>query len=237
MNTPVTSKPELTTFYIIDFDRTLADSDKLLDVFLGVVSHYLELPREEIEKADADVKARGDSFDTASYVRDQLNKQGEGERWNELEKQFIHESRALNMLLPGASELLEALTEGKQRFGILTYGNPLWQRLKLTAAGFNHIRRIILEQKEKGKLVASWQQTDGAFRLPQEYGGGIVDRIIMIDDKAVSFDGFPMEPSHGYHVYNPDQYLLSQQGKVPTNVETSHSLADVLQRVMHNRSV
>lgn len=237
MNTPVTPRPELSTFYIIDFDRTLADSDKLLDVFIGVVSHYLELPLAEIEKADADVKARGDSFDTASYVRDQLNKQGEAERWSDLEKQFIHESRALNMLLPGASELLQALTDGGYRYGILTYGNPLWQRLKLTAAGFNHIHRIILEQKEKGKLVSSWRQANGTFHLPQEYGGGTVDRIIMIDDKAVSFDGFPADPSHGYHVYNPHQYLRSQQGEVPPNVETSHSLADVLQRLVQNRSV
>lgn len=219
---------DTTTFYIVDFDRTTADSDKLLEVFLSVVEQYLDLPREQIEAADADVKARGDSFDTASYVRDHLADQGEPEKWEHLTKQFIHESRSLNMLMPGASELLSYLDQNNCRHGILTYGNPLWQHLKLSAAGFNHIRRIVMTSKEKGQLVASWQQSDGTFVLPHEFGGGTVSSIVMIDDKAVSFDGFPGRPSKGYWVLDPDHELPSQQGTVPANIVRRHDLMDVL---------
>lgn len=207
-----------TSFYIIDFDRTLADSDKLLNVFIGIAQQYISIPRERIEAANADVKARGDSFDTASYVRDHLADSGELDRWSELEKQFIHESRAFNMLLPGANELLAVLSERDERYGILTYGNPLWQHLKLTAAGFNHVHRIILAQKEKGRLVASWQRDDGFFHLPQEFGGGTAEKIVMIDDKAVSFDGFPGAPSQGLYVVDKANILPSQQGTIPSNV-------------------
>ncbi|RYX78413.1 hypothetical protein EON76_05965 [bacterium] len=216
------------SFYIIDFDRTLADSDKLFDVFLGVVDHYLELPREQVEAAYADVKARGDSFDTASYVRDHLADRGDTDQWEQLEKQYIHESRALNMLLPGAVELLTHLQTTHKRYGILTYGNPLWQHLKLTASGFNHVHRIIMEQKEKGRLVSSWLHSDGLYHLPQEFGGGTAKRIVMMDDKAVSFDGFPPSPSIGFQVVDKSKILPSQIGDIPSNVTVVDTLHTVI---------
>lgn len=220
-------------FYIVDFDRTLADSDKLLEVFIEVAQEFFEIPREQIERADADVKARGDSFDTASFVRNQLiNDHGEAGRWEELEKHFIHQSRSLNMLLPGAAELLDFLRSNGKRYGILTYGNPLWQHLKLAAAGFNHVNRIVMEQKEKGKLISSWQNNTGIFELPQEFGGGEVDQIVMFDDKAVSFDGFPPEPSKGYQVVDSVHILPSQVGDLPSNVTRVPDLTVVKQHIL-----
>jgi hypothetical protein len=225
MITPVSKKAE---YYIVDFDRTLADSDKLLDVFTEMTESYLSIPREEIEKADADVKARGDSFFTATYVRDRLIEQGTEDQWQQLEKQFIHESRSLNYLLPGAAELLEWLAANGKRYGILTYGNPLWQHLKLTAAGFSRTHHIILEQKEKGKLISSWQRSDGTFRIPDALGRGTADVIIMIDDKAVSFADFPSAPSHGYWVVDQSRILPSQEGSVPANVQHMNDLPTLL---------
>ena len=215
-------------FYIIDFDRTLADSDKLLEVFIEVSRQYIEIPASQIEAADRDVKSRGDSFDTAGYVRNHLIDAGEGDRWPDLEKQFIHESRALNYLLPGAAELLEWLPANGKRYGMLTYGNPLWQHLKLTACGFNHTRHIIMEQKEKGRLISSWQRPDGTFHLPDAMGRGDADYIVMIDDKAASFVEFPGMPSHGFWVLNPEHELPSQQGTVPENVQRHPDLYSVI---------
>lgn len=206
------------TFYIVDFDRTLVDSEKLFDVFVAVSGQYVAIPETQIASAHEQMIAKGDSFDTASYVRDNLADQGAIDQWEKLEKQFIHESRSLNMLLPGAQELLDALGRDHKPHGILTYGNPLWQHLKLTAAGFNHVRRIVTVNKQKGRLVASWQQPDGTFKLPGEFGGDIVDRIVMVDDKAVSFEGFPSAPSQGYYVIDTDNALPSQQGDIPANV-------------------
>lgn len=222
-------------FFIVDFDRTTADSDKLLEVFLSVVDHYLDLPREQIEAADADVKARGDSFDTASYVRNYLADHDEADKWDQLTKQFIHESRSLNMLMPGASELLQYLDESKIKYGILTYGNPLWQHLKLSAAGFNHVRRIVMTTKEKGRLIAGWQQPDGLFVLPHELGGGTVRSVAMIDDKAVSFEGFPGLPSTGLWVLDPAHELISQQGVVPDNVTRFRNLAETLEHLINHK--
>lgn len=225
--TPENSNTE--TFYIVDFDRTLADSDKLLEVFIEVANQYIDIPIEQVRKIDADIKAKGDSFDTAKYVRDNLSGAGALEQWHKLEKQFIHESRALNMLLPGANELLEHLNKNHMRHGILTYGNPLWQHLKLTASGFNHVRRIVTTNKHKGHFISSWQQEDGSFRLPQEYGGGSSRCIVLIDDKAASFDGYPSEPSYGYQVLDEHNVLPAQLGETPSNVTRMTSLYQVIE--------
>lgn len=215
-------------FYIVDFDRTLVDSDKLLEVFVEITEQHIGIPKEQIEAADRDIKNRGDSFDTAGYVRDRLIEDGRREEWEVLEKQFIHESRALNYLLAGAAELLEWLDSNEKSYGILTYGNPLWQRLKLTAAGFNHVPHIVMQQKEKGKLVSSWLTGD-EFKIPHELGGGQAEAIVMIDDKAVSFKDFPGFPSQGYWVLNPSHELPSQQGSVPANVTRYSNLYSVIE--------
>lgn len=224
MTTPALSDPE---FYIVDFDRTLVDTDKLNEVFIEIAEQFGAISREQIKKADEDVKRSGDSFDTAGYVRDRLADEGRSEDWDKLEKQFIHESRSLNYLLPGAAELLEWLASSGKHYGILTYGNPLWQRIKMTAAGFNHSRHIILQQKHKGKVISSWQRSDGSFRLPDEMGGGSASSIVLIDDKAVSFDEFPSMPSRGYWVCDPAHELEVQKGEVPSNVVRHTDLLSV----------
>lgn len=218
------------TFYVVDFDRTLADSDKLLEVFMEISQQYIDIPKEQIEAADRDVRMLGDANEAARFIRDRLAEHSRNGDWEKLEKQFIHECRALNMLLPGATELLDWLQRENKRFGILTYGNPLWQRLKLTATGFKHIRHIVIEHKEKGKFISSWLQEDGKFAVPEALGGGVADKIVLIDDKAVSFSGFPPLPSKGYWVLDPDNELPSQLGDVPPHVERYRTLHEFLRR-------
>lgn len=225
MNIPEASE---SPFYIVDFDRTLVDTDKLNEIFREVAEQYGAISQEQILKADADVKRTGDSFDTAGYVRDRLAAEGRGEEWEALEKQFIHESRSLNYLLPGAAELLEWLAANGRRYGILTYGNPLWQRIKLTAAGFNHTRHIIMEQKEKGRFISTWSRADGTYRIPEALGGGTYEHLVLIDDKAVSFNEFPQISATGYWVCDPTHELLVQKGNVPANVIRYSNLFDLV---------
>lgn len=228
MHIPRESSP-VRPFYIIDFDRTLADSEKLFEVFVEIAQQFTPIPEDQITSAHEQMIAKGDSFDTAGYVREHLIEIGEVDRWDELEKKFIHESRSLNMLLPGAKELLTELHDRGEHYGILSYGNPLWQHLKITAAGFNHVHRIVTVNKEKGRLVSSWQQSDGTFKLPGEYGGGVASHIVMIDDKAISFKDFPAAPSQGYWVVNKENILSSQEGEVPENVVHCDDLIKVQQ--------
>ena len=216
------------TFFVLDFDRTLADSDKLLRAFIEVVNQYIDLPLEQVEKMNADVRRKGDSFDTATYVRDRLLAHHTKEDWDRLEKQFIQESRPLDMLMPGAAELLDFLEENQLPYGVLTYGNPLWQRLKLAASKFNHVRRIVTTNKYKGELIASWQQENGAFILPGEFASAHAQRIVLIDDKAQSFRGFPEQNAIGYQVVDYAQLLPAQSGALPRNVTHLPSLSELI---------
>lgn len=226
-----TSEINKTEFYIVDFDRTLVDADKLLGVFIEIAHKYLDIPREQMEKANEDIKARGDSFDTAGYVREHLYEQDRGDEWNSLKKLYIQECQALNMLLPGAAELIEWLESNDKQYGILTYGNPMWQGLKITAAGFEQTSHIVMVHKEKGRLISSWRDESGIFNLPEAFGGGVVDSIVMIDDKAVSFSEYPEEPSRGYWVLDPANELPSQQGNVQENIERCTDLHEVMKRL------
>lgn len=216
------------SYFIVDFDRTLVDSDKLFEVFLEISNRFITVPIEQVELAQRDMRQRGDSFDTASYVRDCLNKESRTDEWEKLKKIYIHESRSLNYLLPGAYELIEWLKIQKKKYGILTYGNPIWQHLKLTASGFNHVDHIITGEKAKGKIITSWRQHDGSYKLPEALGNHVVDAIRLIDDKAVSFTSFPPEPSRGYWVIDPSNELPSQLGSIPQNTKRYNSLISVL---------
>lgn len=222
------SETNSTDFYIVDFDRTLVNSDKLFEVFIEIAHRYFAIPREQIEKANEDIKARGDSFDTAGYVREHLYDEDRGDEWKSLKEAYIKECQSLNMLLPGAAELIKWLETHDKQYGILTYGNPMWQGLKITAAGFEQTNHIVMVHKEKGRLITSWQDDSGTFRLPEAFGGGLVDRVVMIDDKAVSFSEFPGVPSKGYWVLDPANELPSQQGSVPDNVERHTDLLSLI---------
>lgn len=217
-------------FYVVDFDRTLADTDRMFEVFLQVADEYITIPRHQIEAAAADVKRRGDSFDTAGYVRNYLIGQGRLDDWDRLTHRYVCESQSLDMLLPGAAELLGALRSQPLKYGILTYGNPLWQRLKLSAVQLQRIPHIVMTTKDKGRLIGGWQGQDG-FSLPSRLGGGTAERIVLIDDKAASFEAFPGVPSWGYWVLPEGPELPSQQGRVPGNVSRVSSLYEVARRL------
>lgn len=215
------------TFYVIDFDRTLVDSDSLLEEFAAKVAEYTDVSTEDIMGADRLAKQKGESFDAARYVRTRLTQRGEGKYWHELSDRFIKDLPAVDVMLPGASRLLEAFDRQGCRYGILTYGSPLWQELKIRASGLDEVKRIITTRKEKGRIVAEWQSGGGVFVLPPEFGGGVVQSIVLIDDKAVSFEGFPGAPSYGFHVVGEGLGLRAQRGSVPGNVQRLTGLQKV----------
>lgn len=225
------SQPCSDTFYVVDFDRTLVDSDILLERFIAVVAKHTDVSTEGIVQAGQRAQQQGESFDAARYVRATLALQGHDEHWRELSDRFAEESSAGDMMLPGAARLLEALGGQKCRYGILTYGSPLWQGLKIRASGLHEVPRIITTHKEKGRTIAAWRLNGDEFALPPEFGGGVVQSIVLIDDKAVSFDGFPGAPSHGFHVVSSELGLPAQRGSVPGNVQRLTSLHEVVDRL------
>lgn len=186
------------TFYILDFDRCLADTNKLDAAFLRQIdAQSIGIDTQAVSAARRDAEARGESFDTAMYVRTMLAKRGEegDQEWTTLLDSFIAATAHDDMLLPFARELIDYLQKRQYRFGIVTYGGRIWQLTKMSAAGLIELPHIVTSVKEKGVLLASWVQEDSSFLIPRELTGDEDDvrarRLVFIDDKPISFTGLP----------------------------------------------
>lgn len=216
------------TFYILDFDRCIADTNALFDAFERTVVKHTGLTAWSLRNVRHEVEAVGDSFDTATYVRAQLELGHLEGQWHEIETGFIAACQGVETLLPGARELMAWFDDQNLPYGTVTYGEATWQKLKLKAAGLGAMPCLITADKHKGDLFQRWKNDDGTFAVPSELSGGMYTSLVLIDDKAVSFDNFPELPSRGYWVLGRQHELPSQAGEVPDNVQRLETLKDVL---------
>lgn len=214
------------TFYCLDLDRTLLDTGllvELLDVYLAV--EHADIARL-VQAACREVEQSGGSYDIIRGIR-----QYTGDGTEQLLEGFVASVRRdTRLFLPYAQDLLAAITAHEQSWGVLTYGGEAWQRAKLEILGLEDQAAIIIPQKGKGRIIASWLGDDGRYRLPREYGDLMVDEVVLVDDKPVEFEELPNDTARGYLVRADgiDASLPSQQGEVASNVRIVSSLADVI---------
>jgi len=214
------------TLWLLDFDRCLGgvktpydDAHRVLD--------GLELGKD-VPEAQARVEAAGGSFDFIGYLAEHQPAKA---------KVFLQKYAALTATKPseyyrndGATELLESLQRARVPYMILTYGGRDWQRAKLRAAGLAHEPQMIISGKEKGELIAEWyNDARQCFVVPMEGGPEMFTRIVLVDDKAVSFAGLPAQAS-GYWLCAGPQ-LPSQKGSVPVGVQQIDSLHQLVTSV------
>lgn len=176
-------------FVLLDFDRTLADTNQLKADFDQLVEQGLERQAALVE------------FSRTHPATDYSQK----------------------YLLPGAAELLRFLQQQAREqaigYGILTYGQIDWQRAKLAAAGLLTVPTMITDRTDKGALIAAWCQGKG-YQMPAELGGQMAKQIILVDDKAYSFDGLPSEALGLYCGHDTE-------AKLSTNVRRISNLTEV----------
>lgn len=133
------------------------------------------------------------------------------------------------LIYQDGKELLAALTERQVPFGIITFGDPDQQLLKIQLTGLSAIPFMIAPAPEKAAAMQAWHQTDG-FHLPAVFANqvSIVHDIILVDDKAAAFIDTP-EGVHGF-LYRPvgRPVYEFQAGDVPSSVRTITSLLDIL---------
>ncbi len=213
-------------YYLLDFDRCLADTDKLAEVFFDKVGAHTGITKDQLDLARRDVELSGGSFDAVAYIQDKLESSGDSQIFELIERDFIDSVRADDYLLPGARELLQKL-ENLQH-GIMTYGGERWQRMKIAAVALDNVAALITATPKKGQLIASWQQSDSTFKLPRELNSNdqAFGSVVLIDDKAVSFRELPSN-AKGYQVLPSGNVLPSQAGDLPGNVTRVETLHDI----------
>jgi hypothetical protein len=214
-------------FYAIDFDRCLSDTDRLDELFYQLVEEHSGLDVQRLKTLRNTTESKGASFDQITELQKGLSP----EELNVFFESFITEGQQHDLLSYGAQDFLRALDEKRIPYGIVSYGHPDWQLVKIKTSGLAAIPSLIIDHSHKGEVVASWQQANRAFLIPASLTvtniSMEVESVVLLDDKAVAFDMLPNE-AHGYWVQSVTRELLpSQQGSIPENVIIAHGFDEV----------
>lgn len=218
------------TFWALDFDRCLGGTPVLYDLFSSVIQELDIISTTQLQDARHEIENTGGSFDVISYLyQHQLIDDAMYDRIVTIYCRRAHDD-SRGMLEPGAAAFLERLQQASQSFGILSYGDERWQRLKIAASGLASVDAMITPEKRKGRLIASWySEHESAYIVPSTLvsPSAPFDTAILVDDKAVAFDSLPAT-ARGYWLQIEQTLLPSQQGSVPGNVTVVRSFAEIL---------
>lgn len=185
-------------FYVLDLDRCLVNTEKLLALLLEIIERDAGISSEEVDIARRECERAGGTFDIVDYVMGSFDERGQDgpARWDVIKRDFINESRRHEMLALHARELLAALDQRRIRYGIVTYGMDVWQLIKIAAAGLGDIPHTVTHDVVKGRLLSSWQLASGHFLIPRALSGAkglVAERVVFVDDKPISFGNIPPE--------------------------------------------
>ena len=186
----------ITTFYVLDLDRTLLDTVKAADLFRQTVAEWDIQLSQLLAREVEDYSLRGTSFSMRDFIAERVGE----ERAIEIEAAFIRAVADQNLLNDGARELMAAITALPDAdFGILTYGSPAGQLMKIRAAGLSNIQNLVTREAFKGQQITSWRDDDGFYCVPDALGGARAATVVLIDDKSFSFQGLAPD-CRGYWV-------------------------------------
>lgn len=218
------SKPFDSTFFVLDFDRCIGNTDKARDILWAVIESEAGITVAEMQAAERAVDKKGFRFDMVEYVAKELLHRKSGKSWQMIREIYVDAAKTQDLLEPGARQLLDLLDAHDLPYGILTYGKESWQLAKLEAAGLidRGVPFEITQIERKGQVLTPWRHGD-EFIVPPAMIRGFrplrVKHIVFLDDKPVSFEGIP-EGVRGICVRPATSVLRpSQQGVVPDGVD------------------
>jgi phosphoglycolate phosphatase-like HAD superfamily hydrolase len=209
---------------VLDFDRTLGIVENCKER-LYLAAGACGLSTGHIKDAGKQVENDGGSFDPLTFVQDALDT----DAYEAFCNRFIavsEENKELPVLYDDAYTLLGRLQHSDTPYYIMTYGvNEEWQRLKIVASG-HPVGCTIMSTSDKGKQIES-EDTFGlrvaAHGTKTEY---TADAMVLIDDKAVAFNGLAKD-CKGFFIQR-GELMPSQRGTLPPNVQTIHSLEELI---------
>lgn len=219
-------------FYVIDFDRCLGNVDASFSLLQSIIGEMGLVSADEFAKVRADTEARGESFTVFGYLKDYTT----DEITQRVVDEFMRRGKDAtsgSLLEAGAQEFVSWLDENHKHYGIMSYGDRIWQSTKIAASGLGKIACMIVDNPKKAGVITTWRNdVNGQYELPQVFGGYTTNEIVLIDDKATAFDNLP-EGTRGYWVVKDGHPLAFQNGAVPsvvTRVEQIDQIIDLEQK-------
>jgi hypothetical protein len=208
------------TFFVLDFDRCLGDTNGIQAVLEEVILRGTGIGPEKLHAVRTQVEASGRTFATIHYVHRLLEDAGSRVPWTRIREWLVEEARDRDLLLPHARELLGILRDRQIPHGIITYGvEEAWQLTKLELAGLLDVPHLVTKIEKKSELLAGWKRENGRFAVPSALAERLeVGKLVFLDDKAKSFWGIP-DGVRGVHIVAPGGNVLpAQQGEIPPQV-------------------
>jgi hypothetical protein len=204
--------------YVIDLDRTLVDTDKIVEMLAISLNHQGYDGSALIDKIE---KARLSEKDiNAREAIDSLGK----DAWESVWEDFCNEAKKKTLVFDDAQLFLKSLKAAKVPHIILTFGiSKAWQDLKLMATGLDGVPAIVTSSREKSKIINSWKGDDGVY-VPPGFAELSASSVVLVDDRPNAFSNITGNDLKGY--------LLDRLGelgsfKPPAKVRIISSLSEV----------
>jgi hypothetical protein len=224
-------------YWAVDFDRCLGNVDVLFAHYVAVLNDHRLIAPKEVIAARKRVEFTKGSFDLVGFLR-----KAEGitdEQLALVGEEFI--VRSINdpaVLMPGAERFLKYLsTNYAGRYGIVTFGNPYWQHLKIRAAGLADVPCLVVGSVHKAREIAQWYDVhDDRYHLPdvltaKGQAGLAAGEIILVDDKKRAFDAIHTA-TRGYWIpgaYEMDEWV-GDETRAGNRVVRIESLNEIIER-------
>jgi len=177
-------------FQVIDFDRTIFDTALFIEALTTYVDREHPGLGKGLKEAVEAAYKQEKTFFLLRYLREALGLK----KFEALVDQVILENGSEAFFLPGARERLamaESLTDARPAFGIVTFGDEVDQLMKIHAVKLDMVPVLVTKTPQKAEVVASWLTPTGYFRLPEVFGGTLVEEITIEDDKLRAFHDLP----------------------------------------------
>lgn len=199
------TKPKI--FQLIDLDRTLFDTSKFAKALTDEVNKTHPGLGAQLDEQFEEAYTREETFFLLRYLRQEMGDQNFEMLVNQVVMQQPEGGAAFK--LPGFDERLElanGLSSHTPGWGILTYGDYIDQVMKMRLVGLEDATMYCTPTPNKGEIIAGWRQADGRFRLPEEYGGDLVDNLTLEDDKHRAFLDLPEGVRGVWLTHDPRAY-------------------------------
>lgn len=219
---PENNPRHVKTFYILDLDRTLFDTVAAANAWVDLIEAEDPALAAYIHQQIDDTLLTTTSFS----IRESIVEKGGESLALKIDEAFVEYGKLHNLRHEGADALVEFAQQGDDSgVGILTFGNPEGQKLKVRVAGYDTVPVLATYEKHKGTLISGWYY-DGAYHLPDAFGSVTADSIVFVDDREFSFEGI-REDVIGYWLTS-DISVLDEVG-YPLNVTPVTRLTAVIE--------
>ena len=218
-------------FQLIDLDRTLFDTSKFAKAITDEINITQPGLGTKLDERFEEAYKKEETFFLLRYLRHE-----KGDEWFEdLIDRIVEKYGGTYFLINGTHERLafaDTVGDITPSWGILTYGDKVDQYMKMRIIGLEEAPVYFTRTANKGEVLHSWKTNDEKFRLPQAYGGGEVETLILEDDKLRAFHDLP-SGAYGVWIAAPGKEGHGLGIKLPANVHVSKNLFDSIEIVTY----